>query len=490
MVTSHRPLILDPLFNDGDRGVSAVGALLYRGLLTFDDRAATRPDLADAVAVSPDGLTLQLHLRPGQVWSDGRPITTGDAATTIAVVQRNSAVENRLHAAWQGVAVTVNPSTITLHLPAPRGSMVTSLAELPILPLGAMAPAQLSALPGELTAPLPTSGAYRVDASDQAGLRLTANAHAVTPPRFNRIELRPVAGDSAAEQAFLGGDVDGVLATDPGEAQRLGALPGAIHHVIRTFRFVDAIFNERLPGLDDPVVRHAMAAAVDRRQIIDSALGGQATAETGPFPAAMEWLGGLTGSAPRADPVVARAMLDAAGWHLGADGVRSRGATRLAFTLDVPATDPLPAVARTVATQIRSTGIAVTVSVHPSGSFLAAVMAAGAFQIAIADWDAGPDPDVSAFWRSTATPPHGYNVSGSPPDPFLDRALDSLATMSDAGARTTAAATATRQLTDDAPAVFLYTPSVDFVTRSGFTSIVVPASGDGDRRFADVATWR
>jgi ABC-type transport system substrate-binding protein len=108
----------------------------------------------------------------------------------------------------------------------------------------------------------------------------------------------------------------------------------------------------------------------------------------------------------------------------------------------------------------------------------------------VADWDNGPDPDVSSFWRSNATPPHGFNVSGGPVDPFLDRALDSLATVNDVRLRRVAAGQVDARLAEDTPAVFLYAPEVTVGVSDGFGGVTVPPVGTTASRYEGVAAWR
>lgn len=101
----------------------------------------------------------------------------------------------------------------------------------------------------------------------------------------------------------------------------------------------------------------------------------------------------------------------------------------------------------------------------------------------------GPDPDVSSFWRSTAVPPAGLNVSGGPADPFLDESLDRLTTTTDPAMRAAAAAAVSSQLAEDLPAVFLETPEVALVVRPGLT-VMTPPVGSSASRFADISSWR
>ena len=123
-----------------------------------------------------------------------------------------------------------------------------------------------------------------------------------------------------------------------------------------------------------------------------------------------------------------------------------------------------------------------TVNAVAPPAFLTGTLDSGRFQLAIDAWSPVPDPDVSAFWRSNAAPPHGYNVSGGTADPFLDAALDMLAESSDRAARLSAAAQVAALVADDAPAVFLYTPRVIVVFRSPAPTRPDPVDRDRSRR--------
>ena len=65
-----------------------------------------------------------------------------------------------------------------------------------------------------------------------------------------------------------------------------------------------------------------------------------------------------------------------------------------------------------MARQFDAIGVRVTVKVVAPSNFLNGTLDTGDFQLAIDSWSPGPDPDVSAFWRSNAVPPRGYDVSG------------------------------------------------------------------------------
>jgi peptide/nickel transport system substrate-binding protein len=237
-------------------------------------------------------------------------------------------------------------------------------------------------------------------------------------------------------------------------------------------------------------VRHAIAQVVDRTGIVRGALEGTGgVAQTDAVSEGLPWIAGPA-AAPAPAITAAQSALDAAGWKPGTTGIRARNGVTLSFVLTAPNADPLPSVAQELATGLEKIGIGLYVDLVPPQTFVASSITPHSFQVALADWDAGPDPDVTTFWRSNAVPPQGFNVSGAPADPFLDRALDSLATMTDPQARIHAATDVSRFLAADAPAVFLYTPMESFVTRVPLTGTTLSAAGGSAARYDTIASWR
>jgi peptide/nickel transport system substrate-binding protein len=317
---------------------------------------------------------------------------------------------------------------------------------------------------------------------------LDPNPFAPRAPHLHEIEIRIVGSFDAALSAFSAGQVDAVEATTPAQRSMLAQIPGAHVHDSVSFRFVDMLFNAHRPGLDDPAVRRAIASAVDRHALIAAALQGDARIQVDAIPVGVSWLGSGSGELP--DPILAQRALDAAGWRVAIpDRVRSKNGAPLAFALSVPDAEPLPAVAHVLATQLEAIGVEATVRPVAPASFAGDVLGKLGFDLAVADWDNGPDPDVSSFWRSNATPPAGFNVSGLPPDPFLDQALDGLATERDQQVRQDAAHRVNQRLTDDAPAAFLYAPQVSFVVNGSIQGVHVPAGGTSGSRYEGFTDW-
>jgi ABC-type transport system substrate-binding protein len=488
VVAAQRPISLDPLFGRDDQAVRDVGTLLYRGLLRLDGRALPAPDLAESWGTSGDGLAYRFALRAGLRWSDGSRLTARDVAATVAVVQSPGYPDRTTAVAWNAVKVTTDgDGIVTLTLPAPRASFAAAAAELPVLPAAPL----LGRTPDQLrlgaAQPLPTSGPFVVTSADADRVELRRNPYALPAPLLSGMELRLASTPEAALADFQAGQVDAVVASTPAQRAMAARAGGVRLQDSTTFRFVDLLFNERVPGLDDPAVRHAIAGAIDRHRLIAASLGGDAKPQTGAVPAGIAWAAGAAPEQPAS--ALAAHALDAGGWLVGAGGIRQRGGVPLSFILTVPDAPPIPAVAHELGRQLAGIGVGVSVRPVPAATFLAGTLVPHTFELAAADWDNGPDPDVSSFWRSNAAPPQGYNVAGGPADPFLDQALDSLATVSDPRARRDAAHDVEARLADDAPAVFLYAPISTFATSGRLGHATVPPVGGAATRYAEVTGW-
>src|SRR5207249_11761402 len=123
--------------------------------------------------------------------------------------------------------------------------------------------------------------------------------------------------------------------------------------------------NEReFPPFADLRVRRALMHAIDRELVARTILDGLAPVAHGPIQP-LSWA--FTDRVPRYtyDPPRARALLDAAGWKAGTDGVRRRDGKPLAFTLITQAGYAIREnVAQAIQQQLRDVGIDMRVQLH------------------------------------------------------------------------------------------------------------------------------
>jgi ABC-type transport system substrate-binding protein len=441
--------------------------------------------------VSTDGHTYAFTLPAGRQWSDGTALTARDVAATISLVQSSDFPDTQLAEAWKDVAITVeSPVAVTMRVRRPRGSFPVAIADLPILPTAAIAqPA--AELAHTSARSLPTSGPYRVVRSDAATLLLAPNPHAPRPPPMHTVELRLLRTFEEALRVFAAGQADALVTTTAGQRAAAAAVPGTRLHDMVSFGTVQLLLNtaSQGAGLDQPAVRHAIASAIDRRALVAAAVPGAGVPQTDPIPLGVRWVPHPT--VPAGDPALAARTLDAAGWTQPGPGqVRTHATARLVERLMVTDEEPMPAVARQIAHQLRGLGVDVEVDLVQPASFETTLTSAGRpYDMALEHLENGADPDISSQWRSDEIPPKGLNISGLKADFVFDRALDRLAQESDPKLRRAAVEEVDRDLAASAPAVFLYSPLISLAGAEAL-DLPVPASGSSADRYDLVTAWQ
>jgi ABC-type transport system substrate-binding protein len=130
------------------------------------------------------------------------------------------------------------------------------------------------------------------------------------------------------------------------------------------------VFNSARAPFDDPRVRRAIDALVDRQRIVDVALAGFGTPANSALPDDHPFHSDLE----RISFAQAESLLDAAGWLRGSDGRRRKAGAPLEFSLlTVGSGDN--AIEQLIQADLRSRGITMELRLSEFGAFLAAARA-------------------------------------------------------------------------------------------------------------------
>ncbi|MBD5655790.1 MAG: hypothetical protein IAI50_11520, partial [Candidatus Eremiobacteraeota bacterium] len=171
---------------------------------------------------------------------------------------------------------------------------------------------------------------------------------------------------------------------------------------------------------------------------------------------------------PGFEPAAADRAFDAAGWRRGPDGMRRRGAQRLALTyVQFPETSTGVRAAAFVQRALFDRGVDVTIqSISNARLFLPAaeggVLARGRFDMAYVPWIMGADPD-DRFLLACASGTKNYMRYC---DPQVDRLEQRAASDPDRTKRRSAYAAIDRRVARDVPIVYLFNPTYPYAYRS------------------------
>ncbi|HZO95652.1 MAG TPA: peptide ABC transporter substrate-binding protein [Candidatus Baltobacteraceae bacterium] len=397
-------------------------------LFNYDDRNQWVPELATTVptlangGISRDGLTITYHLRRGVTWQDGAPFTADDVVFSWhAVMNPENNVQTR--GGYDDVQSIAEPDKYTAvvrlkHRFAPFVAtfFTMSSAPMPVLPKHLLA--QYPNINRAAYNGKPVGTGPFIVKSWQRGeaVRMVANPHYWRgAPKLHEVDFEAIEDENTIATTIRSHGID--LWHNAGATLYpvVKNIPDT-HVILSPFTQYSYIgLNGSRGPLRDPEVRRALVYATDRKTLIDRITYGVQLLGEGDQPA-FSWAHDPHLKPIPFDPARARAMLDAAGWHVGPNGIRTKNGVPLRLEV---ATTTGGAVGNRLAVLLqsayRAVGVDLEVKQYAAAMMFAAyqnggILQAGKFDLEFSSWVNGVDPDDSTTVTCAAIPPNGQNV--------------------------------------------------------------------------------
>ncbi len=416
--------------------------------------------------ISRDGKTITWHLRHGVKWSDGVPFDSRDVTYSWRAAQdrtNNISVRDM----WDHLQSITAPDkyTVVFRLKEPYATFAVdyfnSYSNNAILPEHVVGPgtnfneSPYNALPVGI-------GPFRYTVFNRGtSVEMEANPNYWRGlPKLHKIIYKMIPDDNTQLTQLTTGETD-LWDTVNGTMIRLTkALPGKTW-TTRLSMFMSAMFfNTTRPQLKDPAVRRALRLATNRPLIFDKVVlrNGELTESVVPRMAH----GYLNLPVTKYDPRTAAAMLDAAGWKLGADGVRSKNGLPLNLEVAIPAGyGPSATLAALLQSDFSKIGVAVSIHTYASGTFFGpyaagGIIQTGKFDAVLHSQSLGPVyGNINGVLTCDSIPPNGENETH-----YCNKTVDALNDVYlhsyDRAVQNKAAAQFQRIVDNDAPLVMFY----------------------------------
>lgn len=363
----------DQFVVSGARANLGSGLTIYDTLIEIDAQYGLKPRLAERWEFRAPN-TWRFFLRRGASFHDGQPVNAQTVKTglfdRIAKTPGGGTIK-----AGADSTVAVDDYTVDFTATATNVRVPEQIAH----------PVNFVAAPHSDPGTKPVgSGPFRfVGYQSKDHLTVERNPSYWGPkPALDRITFRFIPDNNARRLALEAGQVDLILNVPTGEVRSLNDKGFAVAK--RAVGAYDALLLN-IHGdpphdlLRDRVLRQAIALSLDRRAIANGVLDGQATADpTMVPPAALGPYASMVKGHPN-DPGRARAILDAAGWRPGADGIRQKEGRRLKLQLvsgspNAEVLRPLPAYLQS---ELKGVGIDVEIVERPDSASYESVLTAG-----------------------------------------------------------------------------------------------------------------
>ncbi|HEY1502793.1 MAG TPA: peptide ABC transporter substrate-binding protein [Stellaceae bacterium] len=411
--------------------------MLCTELPSFDNGRAKKVDLGDGKT----GLAITYTLLPDARWGDGKPITTEDVAFSYKLGQTPQVGVADAESYRRVMKVEIeDEKTFTLTLDRVTFDYPIAAA-VPILPAhlekAAFAdPAQYrfhTLFDTDPTNPGLYDGPYRVtEIVPGSHIILERNPGWSGPkPYFRRVVIWTVENTAALEANLLAGGLDmvaGELGFSLDEAlafeKRHGSQFKILYKPGLSFEHIDT--NLANPILADSRVRQALLYGVDRKAITDQIFAGR-------DPVADSFVPPLDPAFAHDlphynyDPDKARALLDAAGWKQGSDGVRHKAGKPLVLELATTSGNRTrEMIEQVLQAQWRQIGIAVRIKNQPARVLIGDTTKHRNFDMAMFAWVGAPENVPRAELNSQQIPTTENGWSGQNFDGYSNPEADAL----------------------------------------------------------------
>ena len=488
-----RPGILNPLFAEED-DARDIDALIYQGLTDIGRDQQPKPQLASGWTVSQDGLNYLFTLRQGVRWADGRPFTVDDVLFTFGLLE-DPAYSGPSGPFWRDVKVdSPAPWQVRFVLKAPSASFPAAL-RVGIIPRHAFADPSVAGVQADVHSSDRAFGtgpfSVRSVSADRLTVTLGRNPYARPAPYLDSFVFRSYPTMTDAIGALVGGQADLLGGLQPPQVAALVKRPDINVRQVRTFMFAAVLMNTD-PGagpLGDSAIRAALQRAVDRQAIVAQVLSGRGAPDLGPIPPS-DWAYSKPPGPSTYDPGAAELALGAAGWLPDpVTGIRAKGGSQLRVTLDTADAYPYLQVADLVSKQLRKVGVQVDVQPVSASELVGRYLVGRNYQMALAAFDNGPDPDQWALWHSGQSGDTLNLAFNLPHQALIDKDLEDGRAEHSAAARRTPYTDFQTLIWQASPALFLYEPYYLYAIATRVNGVQLHPVIEPADRFSSVSGW-
>ncbi|MFZ6762615.1 ABC transporter substrate-binding protein [Pseudoroseomonas sp. WGS1072] len=278
---------MDPIWGTSVLSRNA-GLMVYDTLFGIGSDFQVRPQMAAAHAVSADGLTHTVTLRPGLRFHDGEPVRARDCIASIRRWSKRDVLGQRLDLLLNEM-VAVSDERFTIALKRPWSGLTWALGKAGANICAIMPERIAQTDPFTQITEIVGSGPYRFLRDEWVAGSLAAFAcNAAYQPReeapdllaggkpvhFDRVEWRVMPDAATAAAALQNNEADWWEAPLPDLLPVLRGNRQIVVETINTFGAFGVLrFNHLNPPFDNPAVRRALFPAVDQEAFMQAAMG-------------------------------------------------------------------------------------------------------------------------------------------------------------------------------------------------------------------------
>jgi len=454
---------LNPIFETTE-AEKELNRIVFRGLTRVDGSGELQSDLAESYEILSSTEYL-FKLRREVYWHDGKPFSADDVLYTVAAAQDPN-LATSAKTIFKDIKVEkIDDLTIKFVLKEPFAPFLeqTSIGIIPAhIPLNRYQPIG--------------TGEFRVSYLSEKKVILTNSRQDLV------FKLYP--NKETAILALKQGEIKGLGGLTQEELKQFQDYPTFNLKVNKLpARIITIFFNTKAETVSEKLVRQALVYATSKRELLNLVdPEAQLASDSLSRPNLLK----LTPEERfKFDLKKASSLLDASGWE-NKDGVRTKNAQNLKITLLTLAEEPFSSLAKKIGQDWSSLGIDFQIISLPREE-LSNVIKHTQFQVVLTTAEVSFDPDQYVLWHSTQI--NQGNITGLA-SAKVDKLLEDGRKTNALQVRKEKYEEFIRILADEAPAIFLYYPSYNWLVSKRIQGIEIDQFTSASDRFRGASSWK
>jgi peptide/nickel transport system substrate-binding protein len=433
------PVGLDPALSILD-AANIIFDFVYEGLTRLDPQLEPQPALAESWSISEDGLTYTFSIRRNVTFHNGRTLEAADIKYSFdRVSDPATASPEATHTRNIATIEAPDPATLVITLKSPDASFLTRISQPGLVAL----PREEVEKTGDLQLTMVGTGPFVFQQyTPNTNLTFTRNESYwdTGKPYVDGLEVSIIPNETSRSTALVSGTVDLIEAVPQNTIETLQGNSDVklVGGLVTNARWL--VFNMRNETFNTLAFRQAVAKALDRKAIIDTAVFGYGEPLVGLYPP--EFWAGYHGDIPAQDIEGAKELLASVTLP---DGFKPKLLTWAAYEF-------LSSTSIVVQEQLKQIGIESEIDPQENATYLENFFG-GNFDIAVMGASGFVDPDE--FLRSMLATGESTNASAYS-NPKYDDLLDQALATQDRGERAAIYQQAQQIMIDDLPIIPLY----------------------------------
>lgn len=518
---------LNPLYASVNDVDSDITSLIYSSLFTRAKNGRLVPDLVESFLISDDGLTYTLKLRKDVYWHDGEKLDADDVIFTTAAI-KDKKYASPLRLSLLGIKIEkIDDYTVRFVLTQAYPTFF-ELLTFGIMPehVWSQVPAESFALaPGNL---IPVgSGKYKPQAKAQKQMTgaiarydlVLNNDYYGEVPKTN-LNFYLYSDFNAAVVALNANEVDGISYL-PRDLRANIITPKAYnYHNLYLPQQNNLFFNEKNnSALGDKAVRQALAYALNKNEIVNSALAGGAYSIDSPVPVnsfaynpnikkydynieeaeklllSVDWkinevtaeqISKAKENIKSEDEDIKKQAEKLLEVGVGKWRIKQENYFVLYLTIADTAEDKL--VAEYIKNYWEAIGIKTVFNIVDPAKIESTIIAHRNFEVILYGQSLGNDPDLFSFWHSSQSSSAGLNFSNFS-NVEADKLLSEIRLIRDESVLKEKYNRFQDIIAEEVPAIFVYSPIYTYIQSKKLKGFDVQNIQDPKDRFSNIQDW-